>query len=57
MIQSKTVEKEPKKGPFKYCVIKEVGEWGQEMAIFDDLQYCKSSRWVGGPIKVKNMMT
>ena len=46
------------KGPFKYYFIKEVGGWGQKMAIFDDLQYCKSSkRWVGGPKKVKNMMT
>ena len=36
------------KGPFKYYVIKEVGGWGQKMANFDDLQYCKSSkRWVG----------
>ena len=36
------------KGPFKYYVCKEVGGWGQKMAIFDDLQYCKSSkRWVG----------
>ena len=36
------------KGPFKYYVIKEVGGWGQKMAIFNDLQYCKSSkRWVG----------
>ena len=36
------------KGPFKYYVIKEVGGWGQKMAISDDLQYCKSSkRWVG----------
>ena len=35
-------------GPFKYYVIK-VGGWGQNMAIFDNLQYCKSSkRWVGG---------
>ena len=25
-------------GPFKYYVIKEVGGWGQKMAIFDDLQ-------------------
>ena len=25
-------------GPFKYHVIKEVGGWGQKMAIFDDLQ-------------------
>ena len=34
------------KGPFKYYVIKEVGGWGQKMAIFDDLQYSKSSkRW------------
>ena len=34
------------------------GGWGQKMAIFDDLQYCKSSKsWVGGPKKVKNMMT
>ena len=32
------------KGPFKYYVMKEVGEWGQKMAIFDDLQYCKSSK-------------
>ena len=45
-------------GPFKYYVIKEVGGWGQKMAIFNDLQYCKSSkRQVGGPKKVKNMMT
>ena len=36
------------KGPFKYYVIKEVGGWGQKMAIFDDLECCKSSkRWVG----------
>ena len=27
-------------GAFKYYVIKEVGGWGQKMAIFDDLQYC-----------------
>ena len=46
------------KGPFKYYVIKEVGGWGQKMVIFNDLQYCKSSkRWAGGPKKVKNMMT
>ena len=46
------------KGPFKYYVINEVGGWGQKMAIFDDLQYYKSSkRWVGGPKKVNNMMT
>ena len=32
------------KGPFKYYVIKELGGWGQKMAIFDDLQYCKSSK-------------
>ena len=32
------------KGAFKYYVIKEVGGWGQKMAIFDDLQYCKSSK-------------
>ena len=45
-------------GPFNYYVIKEVGGWGHKMAIFDDLQYCKSSKkWVGGPKKVKNMMT
>ena len=31
------------KGPFKYYVIKEVDGWDQKMAIFDDLQYCKSS--------------
>ena len=31
------------KGPFKYYVIKEVGVWGQIMATFDDLQYCKTS--------------
>ena len=36
------------KGSLKYYVIKEVGRWGQKMTIFDDLQYCKSSkRWVG----------
>ncbi len=45
-------------GAFKYYVIKEVGGWGQKMAIFDDLQYCRSSkRWVGGPKKAKNVMT
>ena len=45
-------------GPFKYYIIKEVGGWGQKMAILDDLKYCKSSKsWVGGPKKVKNMMT
>ena len=44
------------KGPFKYYVIKEVGGWGQK--ILDDLQHCKSSkRWMGGPKKVKNVMT
>ena len=32
------------KGPFKYYIIKEVGGWGQIMAIFDDLHYCKSSK-------------
>ena len=41
------------KGPFKYYVSKEVGRWGQKMAIFADLQYCYRSvnadvgRWVG----------
>ena len=46
------------KGAFKYYVIKEVVGWGQNMAIFDDLQYCKlSKRWVGGLKKVRNMMT
>ena len=46
------------KGAFKYYVIKEVGGWGQKMEILDDLQHCKSSEsWVGGPKKVKNMMT
>ena len=37
------------KGPFKYYVIKEVGGWGQKMAILDDLQYCNHQRvgWVG----------
>ena len=42
-------------GPFKYYVIKEVGVWGQKMAIFDDLKYCKLSKEVGGPKKVKNI--
>ena len=32
------------KGAFKYYVIKEVGGWGQKMAIFDDHQRCG---WVG----------
>ena len=42
---------------FKYYVIKEVGGWGQKMAIFDDLQHCKSSkRQVSGSKKGKNMM-
>ena len=27
------------KGPFKYYVIKEVGGWGQKMAIFDEKIY------------------
>ena len=46
------------KGPFKYYIIKEMCGQGQKMAILDDLQYCKSSNsWVGGPKKVKNMMT
>ena len=46
------------KGPFKYYVIKEVGGWGQKVAIPDDWQYCKSSKnCMGGPKKVKNMMT
>ena len=27
------------KGPFKHYVSKEVGRWGQKMAIFADLQY------------------
>ena len=56
------------KGPFKYYVIKEVGGWGKKMAEWviievenlesADLQYCKSSNsWVGGPKKVKNMMS
>ena len=45
-------------GAFKYYVIKEVGGWGQKMEMLDDLQYCKSSKsWVGGPKKVKTMMT
>ena len=40
------------KGPFKYYVIKEMGGWGQKMAIVDDLQYCKSSKsWVGVGLK------
>ena len=40
------------KGAFKYYVIKEVGGWGQKMATL------KSSKsWVGGPKKVKNLMT
>ena len=33
--------------PFKYYIIKEVGGWGQKMSTFDDLQYCKLSKWVG----------
>ena len=46
------------KEPFKYYVIKEVGGWGQKLAIFDDLQYCKSSkRWVGQKNEKKKMMT
>ena len=53
-----TLETHLPKGPFKYYVINEVGGWGQIMAIFDDLKYYKpSKRWVGGPKKVKNMMT
>ena len=46
-------QKKLNKGQFKYYVIKEVGEWGQKMAIFDDLHYCKSSKsWVG--LKIQN---
>ena len=37
------------KGPFKYYVIKEVGEWGQKMAIFDDLQYMMT-KYLNGPL-------
>ena len=33
-----------RKGPFKYYVIKEVGGWGQKVAIFDDTQY--SAQWL-----------
>ena len=28
-----------RRGPFKYYVSKEVGGWGQKMAIFADIQY------------------
>ena len=36
-------------GPFKFCISKEVGRWGQEMVIFADLQYYLCwYRWVGG---------
>ena len=57
--------KQPPVPPFtsgKYGTIQvlhhQKGGWCQKMAIFDDLQYCKSSkRWVGWPKKVKNMMT
>ena len=46
------------RGPFKYYVSKEVGGWGQKMAIFADLQcYLCWTRWVGGPKKAKNMLT
>ena len=31
------------KGPFKYYVNKEVGGWGQKMAIYDNIQYSKAS--------------
>ena len=52
------VDFEVLKGAFKYYVIKEVGGWGQKIEILDDLQYCKSSKsWMGGPKKVKIMMT
>ena len=37
-------------GPFKSYVIKEVGGWGQKMAMFDDLQCTVNhhrGRWVG----------
>ena len=45
------------KGPFKYYVSKEVGKWGQKMAIFADLLYYLCwRRWVGGPKKAKNML-
>ena len=53
-LPSKIYKLRQTKGPFKYYVIKEVGGWGQKMAILDDLQYCKSSKsWVGGPKKSK----
>ena len=42
------------KGPFKYYVSKEVGGWGQKMAIHTDLQYYLCwLKWVGGPKKAK----
>ena len=40
------------KGPFKYYVSKEVGGWGQQIAIFADLCWRK----VGGPKNAKNMV-
>ena len=44
----------PRKGPFKYHVSKEVGEWGQKMAIFADLRtyHADVGGWVG-PKKLK----
>ena len=30
------IRKELTKGPFKYYIIKEVGEWGGQMMMFDD---------------------
>ena len=57
-LRTSTVLSHSDRGPLKYYVIKEVGGWGQKMAIFDDLQHCKSSkRRVSGSKKVKNMMT
>ena len=43
------------KGPFKYYVSQEVGEWSQKIAVFAELQcYLCWRRWVDGPKKCLN---
>ena len=46
------------KGAFKYYVITFLAFLGPHTHLFDDLQYCKSSkRWVGGCVGLKKPKT